>query len=81
VRGGVVIDVSGRTVGRLTVVGRGEERLYGRVTWCCRCTCRAEVVGRAQRNTRLQHVVFRSDALKLKPDILTHSVPQVIADV
>ena len=43
-----MIDITGETFGRLTVLGRGEDHLFPsgqkRPTWRCRCECGNEVV-------------------------------------
>ena len=35
------IDLTGRTFGRLTVLGLSAERIRGRCAWDCRCECGA----------------------------------------
>lgn len=39
-------DWAGRTVGRLTVVGKSERRVCGTTAWLCRCECGGEAYAR-----------------------------------
>lgn len=41
---GAFIDLTGKTYGRLTVIGRDENSSDGRVRWKCRCSCGNESI-------------------------------------
>ncbi|WP_455945475.1 hypothetical protein [Eubacterium ramulus] len=34
-----MVDLTGERFGRLTVISKGNKRLYGKPTWLCRCDC------------------------------------------
>ena len=52
----MVIDITGKKFGRLTVIERSENNKYGDAMWLCRCDCGAfrKTVGSALRNGHTQ---------------------------
>ena len=34
-----IVDLTGKRFGRLIVISKGKERLYGKPTWLCKCDC------------------------------------------
>jgi hypothetical protein len=48
------IDITGRTFGRLTVIGNGGRDRWGKRLWHCRCSCGGETLATA-RNLKIGH--------------------------
>ena len=67
VRGMKLVDLTGKTFGRLTAIRRAENGKSGRAQWLCRCSCGAEKVAASyalQSGNTSSCGCVRSDAMK-----------------